>query len=70
MRKLLLFLIAGVMVVSGQRTRTPPANGVVSRLLRTLIEETNPEQATRDVKTIWETDRWFTFPKFEEPRKM
>jgi hypothetical protein len=20
----------------------------------------------RDVRTIWETDRWFTFPKFEE----
>jgi hypothetical protein len=42
---------------------------MVSRLLRTLIEETNPEQATRDVKTIWETDRWFTFPKFEETAK-
>jgi hypothetical protein len=66
MRKLLLFLIAGVLVVSGQRTRTAPANSVVSRVLRTLIEETNPEQAARDVKTIWETDRWFTFPKFEE----
>src|ERR1044071_7026132 len=67
MRKLALFLLAGVMVVSGQRTRTTaPANGVVSKLLRTLIEETNPEQASRDVRAIWETDRWFTFPKFEE----
>ena len=23
----------------------------------------------RDVRTIWETDRWFTFPKFEETAK-
>jgi len=28
--------------------------------------ETNPDQAVRDVQTIWDTDRWFTFPKFEQ----
>ena len=69
MRKHALLLIAGVMVVSGQRPRATPANGLVSRLLRTLVEETNPEQAVRDVNAIWETDRWFTFPKFEETAK-
>jgi hypothetical protein len=41
----------------------------VSRLLQTLIEATSPDQAVRDVHTIWETDRWFTFPKFEETAK-
>ena len=30
---------------------------------------TNPDQAMRDVVAIWETDRWFTFPKFEETAK-
>jgi len=38
----------------------------VSTLLTTLQREVNADQALRDVKTIWETDRWFTFPKFEE----
>ena len=69
MRKLAILLLAGSIVLSGQRTRTAPVNGVVSKLLRTLMEETNPEQAERDVRTIWETDRWFTFPKFEETAK-
>ena len=38
----------------------------LSRLLQTLTEATTTDQAVRDVRTIWETDRWFTFPKFEE----
>jgi hypothetical protein len=66
MRRLALIFVAGCLVMSGQRPRSAPANGVVSKLLRTLVEETNPDQATRDVQAIWETDRWFTFPKFEE----
>ena len=69
MSKLALLLIVCCLVMSGQRARTTPANGMVSRLLRTLLEETNPDQAVRDVHTIWETDRWFTFPKFEETAK-
>jgi hypothetical protein len=38
----------------------------VSSLLALLRAETNPAQAVQNVRTIWETDRWFTFPKFEE----
>jgi hypothetical protein len=53
------------MVVWGQSAR-PSTPSAVSRLLQTLREETNPSQAVRDVDTIWQTDRWFTFPKFEE----
>jgi hypothetical protein len=38
----------------------------LSSLLALLRTETNPAQAVKDVSTIWDTDRWFTFPKFEE----
>ncbi len=41
----------------------------LSSLLALLRTETKPEQAVEDVRTIWETDRWFTFPKFEETAK-
>jgi Peptidase family M28 len=65
MRSLALLPIVGGMLVWGQSAR-PSAPNAVSRLLQTLREETNPSQAVRDVDTIWQTDRWFTFPKFEE----
>src|SRR5437667_1252647 len=61
MRRLALLLLTGGMVLHGQSS--------VSRLLQTLREATHPDQAMRDVRTIWETDRWFTFPKFEETAK-
>jgi hypothetical protein len=38
----------------------------VTSLLQTVMEAVDSAQALRDVRTIWETDRWFTFPKFEE----
>ena len=63
MRKVALLLLISRTVVWGQN---PVA---VSRLLQTLREETTADQAERDVRTIWETDRWFTFPKFEETAK-
>src|SRR5579883_1748050 len=50
----------------GMRSMT---TGPLSNLLATLREHTNPDQAVRDVRTIWETDHWFTFPKFEETAK-
>jgi hypothetical protein len=66
MKTLAQFLIVGGLLLYGQ----PAANrSPVSRLLQTLREATNPDQAVRDVRTIWETDRWFTFPKFEETAK-
>ena len=67
MRWLALLGLIGGTVAWGQgraQRTTPPS--AVSRLLQTLREETNPSQAVRDVDTIWQTDRWFTFPKFEE----
>jgi len=71
MRLLPVLLLLTIATGSGQNrgARTPAANSPLSPLLRTLMEATNPDQAVRDVHTIWETDRWFTFPKFEETAK-
>jgi hypothetical protein len=64
---LIVLWLNGGMVTWGQGTARPPsAPSPVSRLLQTLREETDASQAVRDVDTIWQTDRWFTFPKFEE----
>ena len=57
------------MSVSRRRVASSSSASPVSELLATLKEETNPYQAMQDVRTIWETDRWFTFPKFEETAK-
>jgi hypothetical protein len=71
----LVLLTVGVLVAqnrlpqdsgSTRGVRTSGAPSPVSKLLDVLKEETTTEQALRDVRTIWETDRWFTFPKFEE----
>jgi hypothetical protein len=66
---LLLFLLGTATWAQNAATRGPAAPTAVSRLLQTLREETTPDQAVHDVHTIWETDRWFTFPKFEETAK-
>ncbi len=80
MRSLVLLLLTSGMVVWGQGIEPRPngrnggrrpyaAPGAVTRLLQTLQEATSPSQAVADVNTIWQTDRWFTFPKFEETAK-
>src|SRR6266851_675133 len=70
MRWLALLCLIGGTVLWGQGTaQRTAAPSAVSRLLQTLREGTNPGQAVRDVDTIWQTDRWFTFPKFEETAK-
>jgi hypothetical protein len=53
----------------GKKANAPVASSPVSRLLSILKREANPYRAMQDVRTIWETDRWFTFPKFEETAK-
>ena len=74
----LLLLTVGVLIgqncvaqdsSSTRRVRTSSGPSPVSKLLKLLKDETTSEQAVRDVRTIWETDRWFTFPKFEETAK-
>src|SRR4051812_44207196 len=61
MKRFVVLLLAGGLALYSQSPVRP--------LLQTLREATNPDQAVRDVRTIWETDRWFTFPKFEETAK-
>jgi hypothetical protein len=70
---LVLFLVGALAPAQnpGSRSAVRPtaAQGPASELLRLLRQETKTEQAMADVRTIWETDRWFTFPKFEETAK-
>ena len=54
---------------AGAKTKSSSETSPVSPLLALLRREVNPYQAMQDVRTIWETDRWFTFPKFEETAK-
>jgi hypothetical protein len=69
MRTLTVFALSAALVCgqnSGGRAVRSAAPSPVSRLLEALSQAVNPDQAVKDVQTIWSTDRWFTFPKFEE----
>jgi hypothetical protein len=66
-----IVLTAGAAPSSGQTgsrsaIRATAASGPASALLAMLRDEVDADRAMRDVRAIWETDRWFTFPKFEE----
>src|SRR5437868_13382001 len=65
----LFFLIIVTSLSAQNPPGRAPAPTPISQLLQTLREAANPDQAVRDVRTIWETDRWFTFPKFEKTAK-
>ncbi len=41
----------------------------MDRLLKLLLANVNPAEAMANVQTIWATDRWFNFPKFQETAK-
>ena len=72
----LTFAVGAVITISvvsiallAQGGRGGRANGAASPLtdlLSAIKGEVNEKQAVADVSTIWDTDRWFTFPKFEE----
>jgi hypothetical protein len=73
LQKLFMFtrrrwLTASMAIAAGSRS-VFGQNSPVSKLLAMLQRETNADQVMEDVRTIWETDRWFTFPKFEETAK-
>src|SRR3954452_4899464 len=70
-RHIALFLLAGALAF-GQVNRNaarPSGPGAATQLLNLLKQEVKTDQAMRDIRTIWEVDRWFTFPKFEETAK-
>ncbi len=43
-----------------------PAQTSIPALVRTLRDAVAPDRAMEDMRGIWETDRWFTFPKFDQ----
>jgi hypothetical protein len=63
---LLFAIIVACLTSSLAFSQTPVS---VTSLLRTLRESVDVDQAMRDMKAMWDTDRWFTFPKFEETAK-
>src|SRR6186713_1118395 len=67
----LVLFLTGAAVLAQNRSAVRPTAvpGPATPLLNLLRQEINPEQSMKDVRTIWETDRWFTFPKFEETAK-
>src|SRR6478672_2242351 len=69
MRVAVVLLLIAVTITSAQYRGRAPETGAVTKLLQILKQEARPEQAHKDVETIWRTDRWFTFPKFEETAK-
>ncbi len=67
---LALFLTCAAVLAQNRSAVRPTAvPGPATPLLNLLRQEINPEQSMKDVRTIWETDRWGTFPKFEETAK-
>src|SRR5712691_8489703 len=73
MKSFVLFVVTSALLwgqnAGGRGSRLSTTPSAVTKLFETLREATAPDQAVRDVRTIWETDRWFTFPKFEETAK-
>ncbi len=57
-----------LILVSAFAPAQEPASPITG-LLRTLLASVNPEQAKKDVLTLWGNDRWFTFPAFERTAK-
>ncbi|HZO53108.1 MAG TPA: M28 family peptidase [Bryobacteraceae bacterium] len=69
-RKIHLFLIASCLFAQNRSAVRPTAvPGPATPLLNLLRQEIKPDQSMKDVRAIWETDRWQTFPKFEETAK-
>jgi hypothetical protein len=70
-RPVVLFFLISASVLGQNRSAIRPTAvpGPATPLLNLLKKEVNPEQSMKDVRTIWETDRWGTFPKFEETAK-
>lgn len=73
-----LIRVAGILVVvaafawaqgRNRAARSAEPASPLTGLLRTLLASVNPDQAMKDVRTLWENDRWFTFPKFEQTAK-
>ncbi len=67
----LVLILTGAAALAQNRSAVRPTAvpGPATPLLELLRKEIDPAQSMKDVRTIWETDRWATFPKFEETAK-
>ena len=43
-----------------------PAQPPLTEMTSKIQAEVKPDAAMRTMRTVWETDRWFTFPKFHQ----
>ncbi|MGH9556400.1 MAG: hypothetical protein ACRD2Y_11325, partial [Terriglobales bacterium] len=55
-------ILAGLLLLAAARGESPP----LPVLVRTLREQIIAEGPMENMRRIWETDHWFTFPKFEQ----
>jgi hypothetical protein len=51
------------------RIRGPEGTSPATNLLKLLFENVNSAEALADVRKMWENDRWFDFPHFQESAK-
>ena len=61
-----LGLVIGLSLASGADGSSPQLPGVIEQL-RSQVDAT---RAMGYMRQVWETDRWFTFPKFQETAEM
>ncbi|MES2223052.1 MAG: M28 family peptidase, partial [Acidobacteriota bacterium] len=52
-----------------EHSPVPPTPTPVDQLLKLLLANVNSAEAMANAQTIWATDRWFNFPKFQETAK-
>jgi hypothetical protein len=66
MRSLTVFLI--LLLAVGSSTAIPLADteSQLERVIREIRIEVKPDQAMEYMRRVYATDRWFTFPKFQE----
>ena len=63
---LFLGLSIGYVAVRASGTSSPPLPTVIEQV-RSQVDATH---AMGYMRQVWETDRWFTFPKFQETAEM
>src|SRR5438552_15654903 len=63
-RVVILSVVFSLLAVSAL-TLTPAPTPLV-QLIQTIRSELKPEEAMNFMRQVYSTDRWFTFPKFQE----
>ena len=66
-RVVILSVVFSLLAVSA--LALTPAPTPLVQLIQTIRSELKPEQAMNFMRQVYSTDRWFTFPKFQETAK-